>query len=98
MIQKTCNVSLYRRFPPWAAGALIAIGLMFAGYVPAHAIPKAVKKACKYDYKRLCRHYKPGTAKMRACMEASVGQISPRCYDTLMRHGYARRAAPSKLR
>jgi len=78
-------------FTIWGACLLAALAWIFAACAPAHAVPEAVKKACKYDYKRLCRQYKPGTAKMRACMQASIGQLSPRCYDSLLKYGYARR-------
>ena len=79
-----CNTIIF-------TGTVCAIAQLVAlSPVAAKAVPKAVQEACKYDYKRLCRHYKPGTAKMRACMQASVGQISPRCYDTLIRYGYGK--------
>ena len=64
----------------------------------ANAVPIAVQKACQYDYKRLCRHYKPGTPEMHSCMQASVGQLSPRCYNTLIRYGYGKRDRRSSLR
>ncbi len=57
----------------------------------AHTYPASVRSACKHDYKRLCPHYEPGTSKMRSCMRASISGIAPRCYDTLIRHGYAER-------
>jgi len=57
----------------------------------ANAYPSAVRKACKTDYKRLCPHYDVNSAKMRECMRSNVGQISPRCYDTLEAHGYGKR-------
>ncbi len=75
------------------AAVIIGYGLMagLAMYTTADAYPRAVRKACKYDYKRLCPHYKVSSAKMRACMRSNVGQISPRCYDTLIRYGYGKR-------
>lgn len=58
---------------------------------PAEAYPNAVRRACKNDYNRLCPRYKVGSAKMRSCMRSNIGQISPRCYDKLVDHGYGRR-------
>lgn len=57
----------------------------------AEAYPRKVRRACKNDYKRLCPRYGVGSAKMRSCMRSKVGQIAPRCYDTLVRYGYGRR-------
>ncbi len=69
-------------------GALVVSALLLGSYAPAEAVPRAVRRACKGDYKRICPHYRSGTAKMRSCMRANVGQISPRCYNTLLRYGY----------
>ncbi len=72
------------------ATATVFLTTMFAAWTaPADAVPRAVKRACKSDYKRICPHYRAGTAKMRSCMRANVGQISPRCYDKLVDYGYA---------
>ena len=77
------------------SGLVLPLGLagMIVGLSTqiGHAYPAAVQKACKYDYKRLCRRYEPGTSKMRSCMRASVSDIAPRCYDSLVKHGYADR-------
>ena len=75
----------------------LALALVWAFPQRASAYPAAVRSACKYDYKRLCPRYEIGTAKMRNCMRASVSGIAPRCYESLIKHGYAerRRAAVS---
>jgi hypothetical protein len=65
--------------------------VMSAQFSPAEAYPSKVRRACKTDYKRLCPRYKVGSSKMRSCMRSNVGQISPRCYDTLVRYGYGKR-------
>ncbi len=62
-----------------------------ARFSPAEAYPRKVRRACRTDYRRLCPRYKVGSSKMRSCMRSKVGQISPRCYDTLVRHGYGKR-------
>jgi len=82
-----------RPLRPAIAVVVIGYGLIIvlANFMPAEAYPRAVRKACKHDYKRLCPHYKVNSAKMRACMRSNVGQISPRCYDTLNRYGYGKR-------
>ena len=72
------------------ATATVFVTTTFAAWMaPADAVPRAVKRACKYDYKRICPHYRAGSAKMRSCMRANVGQISARCYDKLVDYGYA---------
>ena len=85
--------------------ALIATATAFitttfaAWFAPADAVPRAVRRACKTDYKRICPHYRAGTAKMRSCMRANVGQISPRCYNKLVDYGYGgSRAKRSRAR
>jgi len=65
--------------------------VMSAQFSPAEAYPSKVRRACRTDYKRLCPRYKVGSSKMRSCMRSKVGQISPRCYDTLVRYGYGKR-------
>jgi hypothetical protein len=89
-----------RSLRPAIAVAIIGYGLIIilASFMPADAYPRAVRKACKYDYKRLCPHYKVTSAKMRACMRSKVGQISPRCYDTLIRYGYGKRGSGRRRR
>mgnify|MGYP001551448398 FL=1 len=62
-----------------------------AKFSPAEAYPRKVRRACRTDYRRLCPRYKVGSSKMRSCMRSKVGQISPRCYDTLVRYGYGKR-------
>jgi hypothetical protein len=77
------------------SGAHATVGVttlgVSAALSPAEAYPRKVRRACKYDYKRMCPRYKVGTAKMRSCMRSKVGQLSPRCYDTLVRYGYGKR-------
>jgi hypothetical protein len=89
-----------RSLRPAIAAAMIGYGLItvFASFTPADAYPRAVRKACKYDYKRLCPHYKVQSAKMRACMRSNVGQLSPRCYDTLIRYGYGKKGRGRRRR
>ena len=82
------------------AVVIIGYGLItaLASLMPDDAYPRAVRKACKYDYKRMCPHYKVNSAKMRACMRSNVGQISPRCYDTLIRYGYGKKGGGRRRR
>ena len=75
--------------------ALLCIAVSFAPY-SAYAYPTAVRKACKQDYRRLCPHYKPGRSQMTSCMRASVSGIAPRCYETLVDHGYANRGGKAR--
>jgi len=70
------------------AGTLVAAAITLATFTPADAVPRAVRRACKTDYKRICPHYRSGSAKMRSCMRANIGQISPRCYNKLIDYGY----------
>jgi hypothetical protein len=95
-------VGTFVRRPLWRAMAVVIIGYglitVHAGFMSADAYPRAVRKACKYDYKRLCPHYKVKSAKMRACMRSKVGQISPRCYDTLIRYGYGKKGRGRRRR
>ncbi len=70
---------------------LAAAAVTMGTFTPSEAVPSAVRRACKYDYKRVCRHYKVGTSKMRNCMAANVGQLSPRCYNKLVQYGYGKR-------
>lgn len=75
--------------------AVLCFAVCVAPYA-AYAYPTAVRKACKQDYRRLCPHYKPGTSKMTSCMRASVSGIAPRCYETLVDHGYAGRGGKAR--
>lgn len=54
---------------------------------PASAISKAVERACKDDYKRLCPSYKPTSPSLRACMESKANEISWRCISALIDSG-----------
>lgn len=78
-------------------GTYAALGVTTLGVsavlAPAEAYPAKVRRACKFDYRRICPRYKVGTSKMRSCMRSNVGQLSPRCYDTLVRYGYGRRGS-----
>lgn len=74
-----------------AAVTVFAVMTIVGSMTPAEAYPRAVRKACKFDYKRICPRYRVGTAKMRACMRSNVGQISRRCYRKLLDHGYGSR-------
>ena len=65
---------------------------------PAEAIPRAVKRACKYDYKKLCGQYRIGSAKANSCMRSSVSGITPRCYNKLIQYGYGGKRARKKRR
>ncbi|MEM6495116.1 MAG: hypothetical protein AAF709_00170 [Pseudomonadota bacterium] len=70
-------------------GILFAISAFAAstfmiGVSPAVAVPRSVRKACKFDYKRLCPKYRIGSARMRSCMRNSVSGMSPRCYNRLV--------------
>ncbi len=64
----------------------------------AKAVPRRVRRACKNDFKRLCRRYKIGTAKMRNCMRANGSQISWGCYEALDDYGYVSGNGPSSKR
>lgn len=77
----------------WFAGAitLFAAATILGSITPAEAIPRAVRSACKSDYKRICPRYRVGSSKMRSCMRSNVGQISSRCYQKLLDYGYADR-------
>lgn len=55
---------------------------------PVAAAPRAVRRACRADYKTLCPRYKAGTSRMRACMRANGSLISYRCREALRDHGY----------
>jgi len=63
-----------------------AISTFLIGASPADAVPRSVKRACKYDYKRLCPKYRAGSPKMRSCMRNSIGGMSPRCYNRLVEY------------
>ncbi|MGI9421954.1 MAG: hypothetical protein ACR2PA_02095 [Hyphomicrobiaceae bacterium] len=65
---------------------------------PAEAIPRAVRRACKYDYKKLCGQYRMGSSKANSCMRSSVGGITPRCYDKLVQYGYGGKRAKKRRR
>ena len=86
---------LVHKFPRSGTSLLTKFGLMLAiatfagstfliGVTPADAVPRSVRKACKFDYKRLCPKYRIGSARMRSCMRNSVGGMSPRCYNRLV--------------
>lgn len=68
-------------------------GLLAVGAGDAHAYNRKVEKACKGDYKRLCPAYKPGSAALRACMEAKSSEISNRCITTLIDEGVVGRGS-----
>ncbi len=84
------------------SGAYATVGVttlgISAALSPAEAYPRKVRRACKYDYKRICPRYRAGTAKMRSCMRSNVGQLSPRCYNTLVRYGYGKRGRGRRRR
>jgi hypothetical protein len=64
---------------------------------PASAVSSKVKRACKFDYKRLCPRYRVGSSRMRACMEAKAGDISYRCRQALIDSGEVdRRSSPRR--
>ena len=79
-------------------GVVACLAIVLAPQQKAEAYPSAVRKACKFDYKRLCPQYKPGTPKMSTCMKASVSGMTPRCYNKLVDYGYADRSKLARRR
>jgi len=69
-----------------------ALGLSLAALsipltTPAGAVSKAVERACRDDYKRLCPAYKPTSPQLRACMESKANEITPNCVNALVDSG-----------
>lgn len=58
---------------------------------PADAWPRKVRIHCKRDYKRFCRRYKVGSARMTSCMRSYRNHLSPVCKKMLIESGVARR-------
>ena len=73
------------------AGAHLVVGYatfaLDAHFTAAEAYPAKVRRACRFDYKRLCPLYKVSSAQLRACMEAKASQISSDCINALVESG-----------
>lgn len=44
---------------------------------------KAVQKACKADYKKLCKKVKVGNGRIIKCLQENSAQLSPACKTAL---------------
>lgn len=44
---------------------------------------KEIKKACKADYKKLCKEVKPGEGRIIQCLNSKQAELSQSCKDAL---------------
>ncbi len=77
--------------------AVAATGLAVQS-VDARAYSKAVERACKNDWRRLCSAHSPGTTTLRSCMRANGRRISRRCVNALVRAGEISRSELRKFK
>ncbi len=78
-------------------GLLLAAASMAAALTPAAAeTPRAVRKACTSDAKRLCPREKADSPEMNYCMEAKAKQFSRNCVRALEDAGMVPRGYLSK--
>ena len=68
--------------------SLVFVAALLAMIVPSAAqYSKAVKGACKNDYKRFCSVYAVNDPGLRKCMDKAGPSLSRRCVTTLVNAG-----------
>ena len=65
-----------------SAGFMTAASAQERGGVPA-ADRAAMRNACLDDFRKLCPGVRPGGGRIRACMLAREGELSPVCRTAL---------------
>jgi hypothetical protein len=50
----------------------------------AQETKKQVLMACEGDIKQFCGDVEPGKGRIKACMEAHIHELSPRCKQAIM--------------
>ncbi|MCH9808593.1 MAG: hypothetical protein K0U74_12755 [Alphaproteobacteria bacterium] len=80
------------------AGVIAVSGLTANDVAAKRSVPDAVKVACSGDYKRFCKGYTIGTAKLNSCMRAKGKRLSRVCVRALVDHGMVPRHLLRKAR
>jgi len=73
---------------PRGLSSLVFVAALLAMVAPSAAqYSKAIKGACKNDYKRFCSTYAIDDPALRKCMDKAGSRLSQRCVATLVNQG-----------
>lgn len=84
-----CARSLFREVNMKNKLLILGIALVMSAGLGAASSPetlensKPVQKACKADYKKLCRKVKKGNGRIIKCLQENSAQLSPACKTAL---------------